>query len=122
MNLNKEFINKIKNEPYTKSFPKNEEDKKLPETLKNVLLNVLGLAKIRDRKEVFFVNHIAEEIIKSENGDLTLREPYLKFLIDICYDSILSEDPKTKEVDGFYMASLMSQVLEELGEKSDINN
>lgn len=122
MNLNKEFSNKLTGEKYTKSLPKDEEEKKLPETLKNVLLNVLSLAKIRDRKEAFYINHIAEAIIKADNGELTLREPYLKFLVDSCYDAIFGEDPKTGNDKGFMMAGLMSQVLEELGEKSSITN
>ena len=122
MNLNKEFTNKLKGQLYTKSFPKDEEDRKLPETLKNVLINILAFSKTRDRKEVFYVNHIAEEIIKCENDEFVLREPYLKFLIDSCYDAVNREDSNTGKEPGIYMAHLMSQILEELGEKSNINN
>lgn len=122
MNLDKQFTNKLKGELYKKSFPKDEKDKESPETLKNVLLNILSNAKIRDRKETFYVNHIAEEIIRADKGELTLREPYMKFLVDSCYDAVYNEDPKTKEESGIYMSHLMSQVLEELGEKSNISN
>ncbi len=123
MNLNKEFNNVLTGgKPYKRSFPQTEEDAKLPETLKNVLINVLSIASVRDRRETFYVNHIAAEIHKCETPEeFVLREPYLKFLKDACYEAIQQEDPKTGETRGVYMSHLMSQVLEELGEKPDIN-
>ena len=107
MNLKKEIKN-IRGEFMQMSFPKDQLEKKKPETVLNVLLNSLSILPIKEKKEIFVVNNIASKLL---NGD-ALIDAEKEILEDaVFYATHRTVDGKEK---GFYLAHVAAQVLEEL--------
>lgn len=101
--------------PMTLSFPRDEEEKKKDETVANVLLSCLAAYPVRDKKEVFLVNHLAEKILAAQDGQIEFSEAHTKFLGDVLYDSTFKQDKKTGDTKGVYLAPLVAQVFRALG-------
>lgn len=99
---------------YTKTFAKDEEEAKQPETVANVLLNSLSAYPVRQKKEVFLLNHIASKILDAKEGQLELPEDQVKFLADVLFESTYQTDKKG-EKKGVYFAPLIAQVLTAIG-------
>lgn len=102
--------------PLKKSFPIDEKDKESDETIGNVILSILSVYETKNRKEVFYVNHVAQKVLASKDGQIELPEPYLTFLKEAVYEGTVRED-KNGQTKGLYYAYMIAQVLEELGEE-----
>ena|SRR3990167_1287730 len=123
MNLNR-IIKNIKGQEAQMSLPSQDiidalpqkdgepDMSKLPrETVRNVLLNSLANYAIKDRKEIFYINTIAQVLLDENAGEL--KDKFKKFLIEVVYAMTVQDDGKERK--GLYMPWVSSQVLEELG-------
>lgn len=108
MNLKKNLTDTRGNE-IPMSFPRNEAEKGAKETIANVLLNSLAVFPVREKKEVFLINSIANKILNEE--DLTNSDK--AFLEDVVYESTYQINEKG-EKKGVYLPNVVAQVLEEL--------
>lgn len=102
------------------ALPKNKDGNpdmmKLPrETVRNVLLNCLANYAVKDRKEIFFINTIAQSIMDDESVEL--KDKLKKFLIEVVYAMTLQEDGEKQT--GLYFSWVTAQVLTELGVAPD---
>jgi len=100
------------------ALPKNPDGSpdtsKLPrETVKNVILNSLANYPVKDNKEIFFVNTIAQSII-GEEENVELKEKFNKFIVNVLYTMTVQEDEKGRQT-GIYYSWVIVQVLDELG-------
>ena len=126
-------IKSLRGETYPKSFPTQKEIDALPkkngkpdiskleeETVGNVILNCLANYIVRDRKEGFYINSIAQSIIDKKPRKVEFKDKIKKFLIDVLEEMTLRRE-KTKEgkeeQKGLYAAWVIAQCLEELGVK-----
>lgn len=116
IDLNGKILN-MRGTPMKFSFPKNEEEKEKDETISNVLLSCLAAYPVRDKKEVFIVNHLANKILSAENGQIEFSESETKLLSDVLYDGTFKKNKKTGETEGVYLAPLVAQVFNALGIK-----
>lgn len=119
VNLNK-IINGIDGKEIDKSFPTEEEiEAKEKETVKNVILNSLASFPVTDKKEIFYVNTIASNILNAENGEIEFSKEHLKFLEGVLWRQTFQEEEREgkKVRSGIYFAPVMFQVLSELGIK-----
>ena len=121
MNLLK-VIKDIRGKDANMSFPKNPEDQLKPETVANVLLNALAAYPVNDRKEVFYVNKIASQILEAteegKDGATEFTDVYRNFLKEAVYRSMYRTEAGEeggKVEKGVYMPFVVAQVLEELG-------
>ena len=100
--------------PYKKSFPRDDEDGKNDETLGNVLLNCLAAYPVREKKEVFLVNHVAEKIMSAVDGKVEMNDLEKTFLGDVVFKATFKVLPKG-ETEGVYLAPLVAQALRAIG-------
>jgi hypothetical protein len=131
------FNQKIKNlrgEEVPKSLPTRKELDKLPkdkdgkpdlsklerETVGNIILNCLANYIVRDRKEGFYINSIAQSILSGDKK-IEFKDKFKKFLIEVLDDMThrreTEKDDKgeKKEIEkGLYAAWAISQVKQEL--------
>lgn len=118
MNLNR-IIKDIRGNETKMSFPKNPEDTQKPETVANVLLNALAAYPVTDRKEVFYVNKIAQQILEAveKDGATEFSDVYKSFLKEVVYRSMFRTELEdgNKVEKGVYLPFVVAQVLEELG-------
>ena len=161
-NPNKKILN-LRGEEIPKSFPTQKEIDKLPkdklnqpdlnklekETIGNIILNCLVNYIVRDRKEGFYINLIAQSIIASEGGiqtypdgteskvpkskNIEFKEKIKKFLVEVLDEMTFrremeeveeekegKKEIKKKEVTkGIYAGWAIAQILNELGYQYD---
>ena len=131
MNPNKKIKN-LRGEFYPKSFPTQKEVDSLPkkdknpdtsklgrETVGNVILNCLANYIVRDRKEGFYINLIAQSIIEGK-GKVEFKDKINKFLVEVLEEMTLRREKNKEgkeEKKGLYAAWVIAQCLEELGVK-----
>lgn len=99
------------------TFPQNEEDKKMDETLDNVLLNALSVFPIKKRTDIFKVQSIAGSILaisKIEPYQLRLDAADVSFLEEVLYESTYQEDSEGK-TKGLYVPIVIAQVIRLIG-------
>jgi hypothetical protein len=138
MNYQKK-VKSLKGTEMPKSFPNKEEVDKLPkikidkveqpdydklerETVGNIILNCLANYICKDKKEGFYINLIAESILKSDGKDVELKDKIKAFLIKLLEESMIKEEivkdkdgNETKKRVGIYSGWGISQCLQELG-------
>jgi len=138
MNPNKKILN-LRGEEIPKSFPTQKELDKLPknklgqpdlsklerETVGNVILNCLANYIVKDKKEGFYINLIAQSILSGEKN-IRFKDKIKKFLIEVLDEMTLrreiEKDEKGKKVEktkGLYAAWAIAQVKQELGVKEE---
>lgn len=110
----------LRGNSFTYSFPLTEEERKKNETMTNVLLNCLSAYPVRQKKEIFLVNHIAQKIISAENGQLELPEDQRKLLVEIVLESTFQTEKDGGETKGVYTSALTGQVLKALGCEEEV--
>lgn len=130
INLDKKILT-LRGEEVGKSFPTQEEVESLPkkengepdisklgkETYGNIILNSLASYIIRDKKEGFYINTLAQIVING--GEVELKEKFKKFLIRVLDDATIRME-KTKngeEKKGIYVAWAIAQIEKDLGVK-----
>ena len=130
MNLNRTIKNLFGNESHI-SFPTRKQLDELPkkedgspdldflprETVRNVLLNCLAQYATKDRKDIFYVQTIAQSLLAEEER-FELKDKFSQFLIEVVYEMTLHEEKDGNA--GVYYSWVTSQVLEELGVKNNI--
>lgn len=136
INLNRTIYN-LKGNPIKQSYPEeatlaalpkredgSPDTSKLPdETVRNVLLNALSTYSTKDKKEILYVQAIANVILDGES--IELKDKLHRFLIEVIYDQTYSkvdddEGRKAGKTKGIYFSWVMSQVLDELGIKEEL--
>jgi len=137
MNPNRKILS-LRGETMPKSFPTQKELNKLPklktgqpdltklerETVGNIILNCLANYVVKDRKEGFYINLIAQSIL-SGNKKIEFKDKIKRFLIDVLDEMTLRREivkdkdgKKKEEQKGLYAAWAIAQVKEEvLGKK-----
>ena len=130
MNPNKTIKN-LRGEEYPKSFPNSREMEAIQndisklerETIGNVILNCLTNFIIQDKKEEDYINLIAQSILSSDKK-IEFKNGIQKFLIDVLNEQTLirkkvkdEKGGEKEEIKGLYQGWVISQILEELGEK-----
>jgi len=144
-NPNKKILN-LRGEEIPKSFPTQKEIDKLPkdklnqpdlnklekETIGNVILNCLVNYIIKDKKEGFYINLIAQSLLAG-NKKIEFKEKIKKFLVEVLDDMTFrremeeveeekegKKEMKKKEVTkGIYAGWAVAQILNELGYQYD---
>lgn len=109
-------LKKINGKEYLKSFP-DEADTGKPETVKNVLLNSLAVYPVRQKREIFLVNKLANDILNADNVPFEPSEIERNFLETVVFEATYRQEGEKNEVRGVYFPYLISQVLKELGVK-----
>jgi len=97
------------------------------ETVGNIILNCLTAYAVKDKKEGFYINLIANTILNYKEGEeIEFKDKIKKFLIGVLEESMVrktkTEDEKGKEkeeVKGFYAGWLVCQVLASLGVEAE---
>jgi len=141
---NKKIVN-LRGKPFPKTFPTPEEMNILPkndfgqpdrtkleeETMGNIILNCLGNYIVRDKRNGFYVNTIAQSIVSaiSDKKKIDFKDKIRKFLIEVLDDQTMVmetvETGKGKEKEeeevtkGLYAAWAIAQIKQELGIKED---
>lgn len=134
MNLDKEIINIKTRKSYVKSFMSEDEKNSykdqsgkidenfLPkETVGNVILNTIAMLPVDNKLEGFYSNAIAQ-IIFGDEREVELKDKFKIFLsshLEKAIIRIVKKDNK-EEMQGLYAGWIISQVLEEIGEKIEI--
>jgi hypothetical protein len=114
----KRIIKDIRGNEAKMSFPQSPEDTKKPETVENILLNALAAYPVEERKQVFYVNHIASAILGAgEDGTVEIKDEYADFLKDAVYAATFRKEEQGGKITekGVYLPLVTAQVLEELG-------
>jgi len=127
-NPNKKILN-LRGEEMPKSFPTQAEIDKLPkkngqpdlsklerETVGNIILNCLANYVVKDRKEGFYINLIAQSILSGDEK-VELKDKLKNFLIDVLDEMTLrrEKDENGKEMQkGLYASWAIWQVKEEI--------
>jgi hypothetical protein len=117
MNINR-IIKDIRGNEGKISFPQSPEEKDKPETVGNVLLNCLAAFPVTERKQVFYVNTIASQILNAgDEGVIELNTVHKDFLKEAVFKALFrTEIEDGVEVEkGVYLPSVVAQVFEELG-------
>ena len=132
MNPNKTIKN-LRGEEYPKSFPNSREMEAIQndisklerETIRNVILNCLTNFIIQDRKEGFYINLIAQSLL-SNNKKIEFKDKIKKFLLELLNEQTLirkkvknEKGEEKEEIKGLYQGWVISQILQELGEKEE---
>ena len=138
MNPDKKIKN-LRGEEVPMSLPTQKEIDKLPkdkdnkpdfsklerETVGNIILNCLTHYIVRDRKEGFYINLIAQSIL-AKDKKAELKDKLKKFLIEVLDEMThrreieKNEKGEKKEIEkGLYAAWSISQVKQELGIKEE---
>lgn len=130
LDLDKKILT-LRGEEVVKSFPTQKEvdalpkdkdgrpdAKKLPkETFGNIILNSLASYVVRDKREGFYINVLAQIVMNG--GKVEIKEKFKKFLIEVLDDMILrieKVDGK-EEKKGIYAAWAIAQIEKDLGVK-----
>lgn len=134
-NPNKKILN-LRGEEMPKSFPTQRELNNLPkdkngqpdlsklerETIGNIILNCLANYVVKDRKEGFYINLIANKLL-SKDDKIELDDKLKTFLIDVL-DEMTFRREKNKdgkeEQKGLYAGWAIWQVKEEILNKEEI--
>jgi hypothetical protein len=120
VNLKKVLLS-VDGKEYKKSFCRTPEEKKDNETVENVILNCLATFSVTDKKQIFYINAISTKILNAENGEVEFTPEQTSFLDGVLWKSVIKEGKKDKEgkaeQDGIYFATVIAQVLLELGIK-----
>ena len=144
-NPNKKILN-LRGEEIPKSFPTQKEIDKLPknklnqpdlnklekETIGNIILNCLANYIVKDKKEGFYINLIAQSLLAG-NKKIEFKEKIKKFLVEVLDDMTFrremeeveeekegKKEIKKKEVTkGIYAGWAIAQILNELGYQYD---
>ena len=144
-NPNKKILN-LRGEEIPKSFPTQKEIDKLPkdklnqpdlnklekETIGNIILNCLANYIVKDKKEGFYINLIAQSLLAG-NKKIEFKEKIKKFLVEVLDDMTFrremeeveeekegKKEMKKKEVTkGIYAGWAVAQILNELGYQYD---
>lgn len=140
MNPNK-LIKNLKGETYPKTFPSQRELNELPkikvrnekgveietpdfeklerETVGNVILNCITNYIVRDRREGYYINLIAQSIL--EGKKVEFKDKIKNFLIEVLDDQTLRREKKVnekgeviEEIKGLYQAWVIAQCKEEI--------
>jgi len=142
-NPDKKILN-LRGEEISKSFPTQKEIDKLPkdklnqpdlnklekETIGNIILNCLANYIVKDKKEGFYINLIAQSLLAG-NKKIEFKEKIKKFLVEVLDDMTFrremeeveeekegKKEMKKKEVTkGIYAGWAIAQIKEELGIK-----
>lgn len=94
------------------SFPSDPEEAKKNETLSNVILNALTIYQVKNRREIFIVQNVAQKILNG--GDtFELDEDDIAFLSRALYQATVKQDEKD-QAPGIYTSVVMRQVFEAL--------
>jgi len=132
MNPNKTIKN-LRGEEYPKSFPNSREMEAIQndisklerETIGNVILNCLTNYVVQDRKEGFYINLIAQSLL-SNNKKIEFKDKIKKFLLELLNEQTLirkkvknEKGEEKEEIKGLYQGWVISQILQELGEKEE---
>jgi len=130
-NLDKEIINIKTRKPFAKSFLSDEEKKELidkkatendipKETVGNVILNCISMIPAESKLDGFCANAVAQILFGTER-EIEFNEKFKKFLISHLEKSIIKmvKREDKEEFQGLYSGWIISQVLEEIGEKFD---
>jgi len=130
-NLDKEITNIKTRKAFTKSFISEEEKKELlekkvtgndlpKETVGNIILNCISMVPVESKLDGFYSNAIAQILFGTER-EIEFNEKFKKFLSSHLEKSIIKMVKKgdKEEFQGLYSGWVISQVLEELGEKFD---
>ena len=138
MNPDKKIKN-LRGEEVPMSLPTQKEIDKLPkdkdnkpdfsklerETVGNIILNCLMHYVVRDKKEGFYINLIAQSIL-AKDKKAELKDKLKKFLIEVLDEMThrreieKNEKGEKKEIEkGLYAAWSISQVKQELGIKEE---
>ena len=135
-------IKSLRGEELPKNFPSQKEIDSLPkkenpqdpkgpkipdidrlekETVGNIILNCLIAYRCENRKEGFYVNMIAEHVIKNDKKS-ELKDKLNTFLIEVLEDSIMRIEKikDSKEQKGIYAGWILSQVFSEMGVEESI--
>ncbi len=132
MNPNKKILN-LRGDEFPKTFPGQKELDKLPkdkegkpdltklerENVGNVILNCLAGYIVRDKKEGFYINTIAQSILSGDKK-IEFKDKFQNFILEMLDEMTLRREKgedKKEEVKGLYMAYVIAQVKEELGVK-----
>jgi len=134
MNPNRKILS-LRGEEIPKSFPSQTELEKVKdkngqpdlsklekETVGNVILNCLANYVVKDRKEGFYINLIAQSIL-SGNKKIEFKEKIKKFLIEVLDEMTLrrEKDKDGKEHQkGLYAGWAIWQVKEEILSKKEL--
>jgi hypothetical protein len=146
----KKTIKNLRGVEIPKSYPTQEEIEKLPtkkarvivrdqmfeqeqidfsvferETVGNIIINSLSHYTVRDKREGFYCNAIAQSILQTETGRVELKDKLKVFLIAVLDDQTLriEKDGAGKEITkGTYNGWAIAQVKEELGETINIKD
>jgi len=144
-NPNKKILN-LRGEEIPKSFPTQKEIDKLPkdklnqpdlnklekETIGNIILNCLVNYIVKDKKEGFYINLIAQSLLAG-NKKIEFKEKIKKFLVEVLDEMTFrremeeveeekegKKEMKKKEVTkGIYAGWAVAQILNELGYQYD---
>lgn len=112
------------------ALPKNEQGEpdisKLPfETIRNVILTCLTVYPVQNKKEIFYINTIANLVLSQDAVDL--KEKFKDFLVDVLKEQIIRKRMRTvasgkkeEEIIGMYYGWALQQVLDELGIEPEI--
>ncbi len=118
-------IKGLKGEIVRMSFPpkiladttRNNPEKLPPETVSNVLLNVIATYPVRDRKEIFMINEIASKILSVDGekvAEVEFNDKEIALLNTVLLDQTFQVDEKG-EKKGVYLSNTISQVYKALG-------
>lgn len=113
LDLNKKLV-QLNGKPFKRSFPDSSEEEVQEETVTNVILNCLAAFPVREKREIFLVNHLAEKILSAPDGKVELTDSETAFIEDVLFTSTFQRDKKG-EVNGVYLAPLIAQVMEAAG-------
>ena len=134
-NPNKKILN-LRGEEMPKSFPTQREIDKLPkdkngqpdlsklekETVGNIILNCLANYIVKDRKEGFYINLIAQSILSGDEK-IELKDKVKNFLIDVLDEMTLRREKNKdgkEEQKGLYASWAIWQVKEEILGKEEV--
>lgn len=93
-------------------------DKLERESVGNIIINSLAHYKVKDKKEGFYCNMIAQTIIGSETGEIALKRPLEDFLIEVLDEMTLRVEKTKDGIDlekGIYNGWAIAQVKQEMG-------
>lgn len=114
----KKIVKNIKGADMKFSFPKDEEEKKLSDTIGNVLLNCLSAFPITHRREVFMVQKLGNKILTgldTETGAVEISDREKKFLETVIDSATYRKAEGKTECEGIYLPVVIAQVMEEVG-------
>ena len=130
LDLDKKILS-LRGEEIPKSFPTQKEIDALPknkngqpdisklekETYGNMILNSLASYVVKDKREGFYINALAQIVM--EGGKVNLKEKYKKFLIEVLDEMILRIEKINgkEEQKGIYAAWGVAQILKDLDVK-----